>query len=442
MNSVSRGTAAGTPKVKARRIRMRTLSYINFIIALLFMVVYAYQAVYLAAALTRRPKTFPKAKKQHRYGVLICARNEEAVIGQLLRSIRAQTYPADLLDVFVAADNCTDRTAEVARACGAVVFERRDRFNVGKGYAMRYLIREIYERYGADAYEGFFVFDADNVLDERFVEEMNNAFDSGAKVVTGYRNSKNFGDNWISAAQSLFFLRETAQLNRPRSQLGTSACVSGTGFLFSNELIREKGGWNYVLLTEDFEFTVDCILNDVPILFCDSAVLYDEQPTQLLPSLWQRARWIRGYLQVFGRYGGKMFKKMIVDGSFACFDMFMNNLPCLFLTLASMAFNLIMAAAGIATQTADMDIYALSMVTSLVSSCSTLWFISGVTALTERKRIPATKKQRVLGVLIFPLFVFTYAVAMLSALFSNIEWKPIKHKVALDADVLRDQRKK
>ena len=88
---------------------MKTLSYINFIISILFMACYAYQAVYLAVSLCRRQKVFT-AKKNHRYAVLIAARNEEAVIAQLIESVRGQSYPSELVDIFVVADNCTDRT--------------------------------------------------------------------------------------------------------------------------------------------------------------------------------------------------------------------------------------------------------------------------------------------------------------------------------------------
>lgn len=431
----------GVLKEKEFISAMRTLSYINFVISILFMVCYAYQAVYLAVALCRKPKVF-SARKNHRYGVLIAARNEETVIAQLIQSVRGQSYPSELIDIFVVADNCTDNTAAVAREAGAVVFERRDPYAVGKGYALKFLLKEISERYGENAFEGFFVFDADNILDEHFIEEMNKVFDSGYEVVTSYRNSKNFGDNWISAGYSLFFLREATQLNRPRMMLGTSSCVSGTGFLFSNQIARRNGGWKHFLLTEDFEFTVDCILNDTPVGYCESAVIYDEQPTKLGQSFMQRARWIKGYLQVFSRYGFKMLRKMLVDGNFACFDMIMNNIPCLVLTCATIVFNTIMAVAGIATRTPDMDICILSVLTGLLGSMMTLWFVGGVTCITQRKRIHASMRMKFVGVLLFPVFVFTYAISMIYAVFTNIEWKPIKHTVALSADEIRNMRKK
>ena len=214
-----------------------SVNTVNYIIALIFCVCYAYQFVYLAVPLFMRKKPRP-APVLHRYGVLISARNEEAVIAQLIQSIREQTYPAELVTVFVCADNCTDRTAEAAREAGAVVFERFDSVNVGKGYALDFLLGAISREYPDAGFDGFFVFDADNVLERDYIERMNETFCEGYSVVTGYRNSKNYGDNWISAGYSLWFLRESQYLNRSRALLGTSAAVSGTGFLFSSEMMK------------------------------------------------------------------------------------------------------------------------------------------------------------------------------------------------------------
>ncbi len=415
---------------------MKVLSWVNLVISLLFMICYAYQAVYLAFSLLRKPKTFPKGKL-HRYGVLIAARNEGTVIGQLIESVKLQTYPGELVEVFVVADNCTDHTAAAARAAGATVFEREDKVKVGKGYALRYLLENIHSTYGEDAFDGFFVFDADNILDERFIEEMNNVFDAGYEIVTSYRNSKNFGDNWISAGYGLFFLREATQLNRPRMMLNTSACVSGTGFLFSNAIAKRNHGWKHFLLTEDFEFTVDCVLNGLKVGYCESAVVYDEQPTEFGPSFLQRARWIRGYLQVFNRYGGKMTKRMIENRDFSCFDMIMNNIPCLVLTCLTLLSNVAMIVTCAISRAPDMGAGLVSMATGLLLASCTLWFIGGLTCITQRRFIHASKGKMFLGVLTFPLFIFTFAVSMLAAIFGRVEWKPIRHTVALSAEELR-----
>ena len=176
---------------------MDTILTINIVIAVVFTCCYAYQLFFLAVPFTKKQEPH-KPEVLHRFAILICARNEEAVIADLIQSIRHQTYDQSLLTVFVMADNCTDATSDIARREGAVVYTRFNREKVGKGYALEQLLLHIEEDY-PKVYDGFFIFDADNVLDCRFVEEMNRTFSDGYEVVTSYRNSKNYGDNWISA---------------------------------------------------------------------------------------------------------------------------------------------------------------------------------------------------------------------------------------------------
>ena len=238
------------------------------------------------------------------------------MIEALIQSINQQEYPSELLDIYVIADNCDDHTAEVARDCGARVFERRSKTHVGKGYALESLLKHIWQS-GA-TYEGYFVFDADNLLSPNYIREMNHHFDRGERVITGYRNSKNYSDNWISAGYSLWFLRESRFLNQPRSMLNTSCAVSGTGFLVHHDILARNGGWKHFLLTEDIEFTADLILQGERITCCPTAVLFDEQPTMFTQSWRQRLRWAKGYLQVFRHYGIRLFERLMRKKHFAC----------------------------------------------------------------------------------------------------------------------------
>lgn len=404
---------------------MDAVKMINYIISIVFIVCYSYQFLYILVPYVIKGKPM-KPARAHRYAVLISARNEEAVIANLIESVRRQSYDLGLVTTFVVADNCTDATAAVAAQAGAIVFERFDTSKVGKGYALNYLLREIDKLFPERPFDGYFVFDADNVLEENYIEEMNKVFSSGYEIVTSYRNSKNFGDNWISSGYALWFLRESQYLNHARMKLGTSCAVSGTGFLFSQRVLDECGGWNFFLLTEDIEFTVHNVVRGRKIGYCHEAVLYDEQPTGFRQSWRQRLRWARGYLQVFGKYGGRLLSG-IAHGSFSCFDMTMNIMPAAVLSFVGVLVNGTAAVAGLATGQ-DVSIVGESLLTMLVNSYVTLLIIGGSATISEWKRIYTPAWKKIAFTLTFPLFMFTYIPISFAALFARrVTWKPIAH---------------
>ena len=407
-----------------------TLRTINAVISALFFICYTYQFLYIPLVLAKKPNALAAPARAHRYAVLIAARNEENVIFGLLDSLRAQTYDMSLVTVFVAADNCTDSTAAIARAHGAVVYERFNQLNVGKGYALDFLLQHIGADYPA-GFDGYFVFDADNILAPDYIERMNEMFSNGHEIITSYRNSKNFGGNWISAGYALWFLRESRYLNGARTRLGSSAAVGGTGFLFSQRILNESHGWRFYLLTEDIEFSVYHILRGEKIAICESAVLYDEQPTDFRQSCRQRLRWAKGYVQVFLRYGGQLLRGA-ARGSWSCFDMSMSILPAFVLTSLCLLANVTLTVLGL-MQGAGVWFALRSLLECLGSILATLLVLGGITTVTEWHRIHATTAQKLVYTLTFPLFMLTYLPISLAALFMKVEWKPIHHSVRLSA---------
>jgi cellulose synthase/poly-beta-1,6-N-acetylglucosamine synthase-like glycosyltransferase len=415
---------------------MEFIGTVNEVVSILFTICYFYQIVYILVPFFKKPRTPECAPVANRYAVFICARDEETVIGNLIRSIRAQDYPRELIDVYVAADNCADNTARVCRELGATVYERVDTRRVGKGYALDFLFRAVRASRRAD-YDGYFVFDADNVLDERYFTHMNRVFSCGHRVVTSYRNSKNYGDNWITAGYSLWFLRESQYLNYPRMLLGTGCAISGTGFLLSRAIVEKYGGWSFFLLTEDIEFSVRCAIDGERIAMCRVAVLYDEQPATFRQSRTQRLRWAKGFFRVFSRYGGKLFAAMVRRRSFCCFDMLMTVMPAILLTLVT-AFGSVSAAIYGALAGLDITAAVGSLVVTFVRAYALLLLVGAVTVATQWREIHAAPRAKVGYTFTFPLFMFTYLPIALSALVRNVGWEPIRHtKVKTLSDIRR-----
>lgn len=417
---------------------MKTLSYINLIMAALIGACCCYQALYTLVRLRGRSRRFTE-KSLSRFAVLIAARNEAAVIGQLIDSIKAQDYPSSLVDIFVVADNCTDNTAQIAALHGATVYQRRNQTQIGKGYALNFLLTKIAQEHPKVAYDGFFVFDADNLLDPGYIREMNKVFSNGCPVVTGYRNAKNFGDNWITAGYGLYFLRESEYLNRPRDYLGTSCAVSGTGFLFSAELLEKLGGWNYFALTEDLEFSLDLICRGEKIAYCGQAVLYDEQPTGFKQSVVQRARWMKGLMQILSKNGGTILKAIVGGGSFACYDMLINSMAAVLMGLC-VILNVVMFGVGLANPNQAVAPVILTALLALGGSYLGLYFTGLLTLITEWRRIPCSSHRKILRGFTYPFFMLSFMASLAVAMSGGTEWKPIRHTVAVSIGELDGKR--
>ena len=263
---------------------------------------------------------------------------------------------------------------------------------------------------------------------------MNRTFCDGYDIITSYRNSKNYGSNWISAGYALWFLRESRYLNHARFLLGTSCAVSGTGFFFSRRILEKNGGWPFHLLTEDIEFTVCNIVNGEKVGFCPNAVLYDEQPTSFRQSCRQRLRWAKGYIQVFRKYGVDLLKGAL-HGNFSCFDMAMAIMPAVVLTTICVLINSVMSVLTLASGGSVLPIL-LSVGQSVLNVYLTLFAVGGITTVTEWKNIAAPAWKKIFYAFTFPIFMLTYIPISFAALFAKVEWKPIEHCVSVSCEEL------
>ena len=410
----------------------------NLVLAVLITAAFAYQGVFLLVGLFRRRQTerfdAPEAKKLHRYAAVVSARNEAAVIGELIASLKAQNYPQELLDIYVVADNCTDDTALQARRAGAVVYERFNKVQVGKGYALDELFSHLHSAGLDEDYFGYFVFDADNIVDSEFVRRMNNTACSGDfAAITCYRNSKNYGDNWISAGYALWFLREARFLNYARMLVGSNCTVSGTGFLISAAVIRENGGWPFHLLTEDLQFSADCTAGGLRIGYCDKAVIYDEQPTNFRQSWDQRLRWTKGFYQVAWHYAPQLVRGALRGGKggLSSYDILMIVAPGSLLTVTLLSVNLLVALTCLVQGPEAAGGVLLMELQFLLPNVVTYYCgfaaMGLLTVLCEWDQIRASRAQKIGYVFTFPLFMMTYIPIAVAALRRKVEWKPIEH---------------
>jgi cellulose synthase/poly-beta-1,6-N-acetylglucosamine synthase-like glycosyltransferase len=251
--------------------------------------------LFLVVAARFAARATPSGRRSTRFAVLIPAHNEELLIRRLIRSLHAQDFPAHLFDIFVVADNCSDATARVARDSGAHVLERVDRIQVGKGFALRWLLDRV--RSAEAGYNAYVVFDADSVVHERFLSIMDAHLQRGARVVQGYYSVLNIGESPLTllrfaALASLHYLRPLA-----REALGLSCGLKGNGMCFRAEVLHQIG-WQWFTLAEDVEFHLALVHAGIRVQFAADARVDADMPISFSQAASQNERWELGRLQM------------------------------------------------------------------------------------------------------------------------------------------------
>ena len=361
-----------------------------------------------------------KVKKDHKFMAIIPAHNEEAVVGNLIESLKNQNYNKELYDIYVIADNCTDRTAQVARDAGAIVYERFDPEKKTKGFALDWFIKQKIQE-NAD-YDALCVFDADNIVDKNFIKNMNKKLCQGEDVVQGYRDIKNPTDSWITSGYALFYWTMHRFYHLARYNVGLSPLLNGTGFMVRFDVLKPDG-WQTKTLTEDIEFSLQRIIKGKKLGWATDAIVYDEQPVGFKQSWSQRSRWTVGHMQCIKEYTKSLAKAikdkktmMNVDG----FLYIVGSIPMFVLTIILLLTNFLMYAGSAITQ-ADLIINILrylvpTFLFPIVTSMFAMW-------LDKRPIKPMIK-----GLLCYPLFMGTWIVINIKCLFKReTSWQKIDH---------------
>ncbi len=238
-----------------------------------------------------------------RFAVVICARNEEKVIGRLLNSLQQIDYPKSCVHIFLLADHCTDNTVKIARTYDNVtVYERTTGPNNGKGDVLNWGIQRILAEYGQEI-DAFAFFDADNIPRKDFLTRMNEYLVAGEKIVQGNRIAGDLADgqrNIVTGWFKAYWLCYSALFSYTRQKLGLSALLTGTGFVAAKEVM--KHGWNTSTITEDVEMAVTSCARGYRVAFALEAVCYDEQPSRFSVMMRQLSRWCTGTYQILPRY--------------------------------------------------------------------------------------------------------------------------------------------
>jgi len=244
------------------------------------------------ASLTRASRsTAPSPVSSVKVSILVPARNEEAVVAAAFDQMLRHSYQS--WELLVLADNCTDRTAAVAKAAAAGdVRVRVIEMTFAKGSKAHALNAGLSECCGDVVLE----LDADNQIGAEYLSGLAAAFaNPGVSAVQTQIRASNVSAGLLPALQDMEFLVYSEVFNRGRRALGLSSSIGGTGFAIRRETLEDLGGWDDGLV-EDFSLHLKLTRAAVEVEYEPGLTVYDEKPETWAALVRQRKRWIRGHL--------------------------------------------------------------------------------------------------------------------------------------------------
>ena len=379
---------------------------------------YGFMAIF---AFLKPKKEEDDDSKKNKFSIIIAARNEEAVIGNLIDSLKVQNYDQDKYEINIIVNNSTDNTYNVAKEHGANVIKCPVPVK-SKGDVLQYVFKEFQKK----DFDAYIIFDADNVVHPDFLLHMNRSLNNGYKVAQGFRDGKNYQDNWISGCYTLFYYMQNFFFNLSRKKINGSASINGTGFMVRKDFI-ESLNFKPETLTEDVELTTLCAVVNERIDFVKKAITYDEQPTNFKISFIQRLRWSKGNLQCWKKYHHALVKGFLKNHNIACIDMYLNNLAA-FIQVISI---IVIVIAAIERMITTKVVFTLVGFASVLVSYLLTVLVTLFITVYNKKSVSAMLPSLIL----FTLFIITWFPINLVSLFKkNVKWAHIGHNKSVNID--------
>lgn len=356
-----------------------------------------------------------KPKDNDKYAILIPAKDEAKVIEGLLKSINKQNN--DMSNTYVIVESLKDRTCSITYKYKANIILRKDLTKRRKGYALDEAIKEILK---AKQYDLYFIIDADNILEDNFIEKMLETYKNGYDIGIGYRNIKN-GNNIISATSGLTFSMVNI-FNRFKNKHKQVVAISGTGYYINGEIINKLKGFPFNSLTEDYELSLYASANNLSTFYNEEAIFYDEQPTSLKVSIKQRTRWIKGFFEARSKR-----LKDIKNDKTRKFGL----IPYIFIVFGLLLFifsNLFGSIFYIVRNNIEYTSTLLYLI-YIILTIYIIFMLATVYILMNDKKLNLSISLKIKTILYNPIFLTTYVICFFKAILKkDIKWEKIEHK--------------
>ncbi len=384
-------------------------------------------------------KKQPKLRNENkaRFAVVVPARDESNVIGMLLDSLNRQTYPQDLFDVHVIVDNKNDpsigKSQRILKNCFIHVVENQTR----KADALDACFKNILK--SDKHYDDYIIVDADCFLKDDFLEEMNNALITRAKIILPRKSSKNWESknkknrNVIANCGTMTWTGVDTMGNKGKSKKGYTLSLCGQGILIDAELVNSWQGYPFRTITEDYELAVECMRHGYKQYYYEHAILYSEEVTSHKEFNKRRMRWIRGFAQVT-----KLFNKEVKQITFKQGKVKKENLfylygaiPCYLIFGIHGAGFTFFAVSSIVLGIMGNPLWFMALMFMLIPiiHCYLQLMFFAILSVSQDKDInKMTLWEKIKFILVYPLIMFEYVYVFAIAFTKTFDgtWEKIK----------------
>jgi cellulose synthase/poly-beta-1,6-N-acetylglucosamine synthase-like glycosyltransferase len=240
--------------------------------------------------------------------ILIPARNEERVIGRILRRMTELTYPKDKMEVIVIDDASTDETGIIANHYAAtykyIKVIHRSQKDGGKGKASA-----LNAGFKHSTGEIIFCFDADYYPQSDIIEKLAKEFaNPEVGIVQGRITVLNEPQNIVTRLVALERIGGYRIDQQARDNLGLIPQFGGTVGGIRRTLLELLGGWDESTLAEDTELTFRAYLAGYKVRYVNEAECYEEAVESWQAYWKQRYRWAKGHMQCAFKHTLKVLK--------------------------------------------------------------------------------------------------------------------------------------
>jgi cellulose synthase/poly-beta-1,6-N-acetylglucosamine synthase-like glycosyltransferase len=247
-----------------------------------------------------------------RLAIVVPAHDEENGIARTVENLVAEAAVDGATDVVVIADNCSDATAERARAAGAQLIVREDPRRHGKGFALQHAFESLHPA----RYAAYIVIDADSRVDSGFLAAIRKRFGSGALAVQARYTVLNADESPRTRLAELALAAWNVLRPRGRDRLGVSVGLLGNGFALRREVL-DSVPYTAASVVEDLEYHLALVKAGIRVRFADLATVRGEMPSMGAAAATQRARWEGGRLQMLRCHGARLAARSLRgDGRF------------------------------------------------------------------------------------------------------------------------------